>query len=236
MRIALIGYGKMGKAIEKIAGDAGHEVKYTIDHDDQLSSLQADQIDIAIEFTQPSSAYNNIVFCLENSIPVISGTTGWLGRLEKVKELCIERNGTFMYASNFSIGVNLFFELNEWLAGKMKNLSFNPSITEVHHTEKKDSPSGTAITLAEGLLKYDASRNTWINEETTDHQKLGIISHRKPNVPGTHTVSYSSDLESIEIKHAANDRSVFAKGAVKVAEWIHSRKGVFTMSDFINDN
>jgi len=236
MKIALIGYGKMGKAIEKIALEAGHEVLYKIDHNDPINDIDPNQIDVAIEFTQPSSAFNNLIFCLENGIPVISGTTGWLERMDEVVALCEKQDGTFLYASNYSIGVNLFFELNEWLAAKMKNLNFSSSITEVHHTEKKDSPSGTAITLAEGLLKHDSSKIDWINEETTDHQKLSIISERTPNVPGTHTVSYSSALESIEIKHTAHDRSVFAQGVVKVAEWIHTRKGVFTMSDFINDN
>jgi len=236
MNIALIGYGKMGKAIEQIASSKGHQVRFTIDTGDSLESLDPSQIDIAIEFTQPSSAYDNITYCLRHQIPVISGTTGWLDQLDQIEALCKKENGTFLYASNYSIGVNLFFELNEWLAAKMKKLSFSSQITEVHHTEKKDSPSGTAISLAQGMLKHDPSKTDWINEETTDHQKLSIISERKPNVPGTHTVSYSSQLESIEIKHTAHDRNVFAEGVVKVAEWIHPRKGVFTMSDFINDN
>ena len=236
MRIALIGYGKMGKAIEKIATDNGHDVVYKIDANDSIEVIDAAKVDVAIEFTQPNSAFNNLSYCMENGIPVISGTTGWLEKKTEIEEICRAKNGTFLYASNYSIGVNLFFELNEWLAEKMKSLYFSSSITEVHHTEKKDSPSGTAITIAEGMLKHNPTKNDWINEETTDHQKLSIISERKPNVPGTHTVSYSSELESIEIKHTAHDRSVFAQGVVKVAEWIHTRKGIFTMSDFINDN
>ena len=226
----------MGKAIEKIATDNGHDVVYKIDANDSIEVIDAAKVDVAIEFTQPNSAFNNLSYCMENGIPVISGTTGWLEKKTEIEEICRAKNGTFLYASNYSIGVNLFFELNEWLAEKMKSLYFSSSITEVHHTEKKDSPSGTAITIAEGMLKHNPTKNDWINEETTDHQKLSIISERKPNVPGTHTVSYSSELESIEIKHTAHDRSVFAQGVVKVAEWIHTRKGIFTMSDFINDN
>lgn len=234
MKIALIGYGKMGKAIEQIALRQNHRIVAKVERGDSIESLQGTTIDMAIEFTQPESAYQNLKYCLENGIPVISGTTGWLEQLNEIEELCRELNGTFLYASNFSVGVNLFFEMNEWLAAKMNALNFNVEMTEIHHTEKKDSPSGTAITLAEGILKHQTDKEGWINEKSTDHKKIGIVSERKPNVPGTHTVSYSSNLESIEITHTAHDRSVFAEGVVKVAEWIHTRKGVFTMSDFIN--
>ncbi len=235
MRIALIGYGKMGKAIEQIAMDKGHIVVYKIDHGDNLNQIDPEEIDIAIEFTQPDSAFNNLSFCLKNRIPVISGTTGWLDKMSLIEELCKETDGTFLYASNYSIGVNLFFELNEWLASKMQSLDFSSQIREIHHTEKKDSPSGTAISLADGIISH-SEKTDWINQKTTDGQKLSIISERKPNVPGTHTVTYTSDLESIEITHIAHDRNVFAEGVIKVAEWIHTRKGIFTMSDFINDN
>lgn len=226
----------MGKAIEKIASDSGHSIICTVAKDGDLNTLKGKQIELAIEFTQPESAFDNISFCLENNIPVISGTTGWMDKLDDIKRLCKSKNGTFLFASNFSVGVNLFFELNKWLASKMTQLGFSPSLEEIHHTEKKDSPSGTAITLAEGILSSYTSLNGWINEESADHKKLGIVSKREPNVPGTHIVSYSSPLESIEIKHTAHDRSVFAEGVVKVGEWIYTRKGVFTMSDFINDN
>ena len=236
MRIALIGYGKMGKTIEQIALTKGHEVVYKLDTHDSIEQIDASSVDIAIEFTQPDAAFRNPSHCLRHGIPVISGTTGWLDKRQEIEDLCRESDGTFLYASNFSIGVNLFFELNEWLAAKMKKLSFSSSITEVHHTEKKDSPSGTAITLAEGIMRHDHAKKTWINEESTDHQKISIVSERKPNVPGTHTVSYASELESIDIKHVAHDRSVFAQGVVDVAEWIHTRKGIFTLSDYINDN
>ncbi|MEM8939098.1 MAG: 4-hydroxy-tetrahydrodipicolinate reductase [Bacteroidota bacterium] len=233
MRIALIGYGKMGKAIEQVAICEGHEIIYKIDKEDSIYSIKSDKIDVAIEFTQPSAAFDNLYFCLDNHIPVISGTTGWLSKKVLIENLCLEKNGTFLYASNFSVGVNLFFELNEWLASKMKSLHFTPHITEVHHTEKKDSPSGTAISLAEGLFKH-SEKTDWINEKTTDHQKLSIISERKPNVPGIHSVCYTSELESIEITHKAHNRSVFAESAIKVAEWIYTKKGIYTMSDFIN--
>ena len=236
MRIALLGYGKMGKAIEAIAQSRGHETNFRFGASDSLTTLKKEEVDIAIEFTQPASAFKNIQYCLEEGIPVISGTTGWLAKLEEIQELCKEKNGTFLYASNFSIGVNLFFELNEWLAKKMAALNFEPEITEAHHTEKKDSPSGTAITLAEGILKFSQEKQGWINDKSADHKKITILSERIPNVPGTHSVSYSSPLESIEIKHTVHTRTVFAEGVIKVAEWIQTRKGVFTMSDFINDN
>ncbi|WP_436516709.1 4-hydroxy-tetrahydrodipicolinate reductase [Ekhidna sp. To15] len=236
MRIALIGYGKMGKAIERIAEESNHQISLIVKDSSDLSELTDTSIDIAIEFTQPESAFNNIVHCIKNDIPVISGTTGWIDKLPEVEKACKTHNGTFLYASNFSIGVNLFFELNKWLADKMAQLNFAPSIKEIHHTEKKDSPSGTAITLAEGILSSQPSIIEWINAESADHKKLGIVSERIPNVPGTHTVSYSSPLESIDITHTAHDRSVFAQGVVKVSEWIYQKKGVYTMSDFINDN
>lgn len=235
MRIALIGYGKMGKAIEKIALSQGHAIAVVIEEGSDLNKLAETKVDLAIEFTQPESAFNNISFCINNNIPVIVGTTGWLDQLADVEKLCEEKNGTFLYASNFSIGVNLFFEMNKWLADKIAQLNFTPSMKEIHHTEKKDSPSGTAITLAEGIMASYPSISEWINAESADHKKLGIVSERTPNVPGTHTVSYSSPLESIDITHTAHDRSVFAEGVVKVGEWIHQKKGVYTMSDFIND-
>lgn len=235
MNIALIGYGKMGKAIEREATSSGHTIVCIIQPGDEISDLQKSNVDLAVEFTQPESAFNNLSYCIKNNIPVISGTTGWLHKLSEIEKLCLSNNGTFLWASNFSIGVNLFFELNKWLAAKMAQLNFKPSILEVHHTEKKDSPSGTAITLADGIIGSNQTIEGWVNDESTDHKKLGIVSERKPNVPGTHTVSYSSSLESIDITHTAHDRSVFAQGVVKVGEWIYKKKGVYTMSDFINN-
>lgn len=226
----------MGKAIEQIALETDHKIVCTIASSKELSKLDNSLVDLAIEFTQPSSAFENLSYCIQHHIPVISGTTGWLDQLPKIEELCTKHDGTFLYASNFSIGVNLFFELNQWLAEKISKLGFQPSMKEIHHTEKKDSPSGTAITLAEGIIPSYPMLDGWINELSTNHKKLGIVSERLPNIPGTHSVSYSSSLESIEITHTAHDRSVFAQGVVKVGEWIYQKKGIFTMSDYINDN
>ena len=231
----MVGYGKMGKAIERLGLKDGVEFVEIIDQGDHIANLKDQDIDLAIEFTQPESAFDNIKFCLESNIKIISGTTGWLSRLPEIKKICADTNGTFLHAANFSVGVNVFFELNEWLAKKMAFLSFMPEIQEVHHTEKKDSPSGTAITLAEGTIKNYPDINSRINEKSTSHQKLGIISERKHNVPGTHTVTYSSNLETIKITHVAHNRDVFAEGVVKAAKWINSKSGFLTMSDFIND-
>ncbi|MBC6400131.1 MAG: 4-hydroxy-tetrahydrodipicolinate reductase [Ekhidna sp.] len=235
MKAALVGYGKMGKAIEQLGLKDGIEFTEIIDREGDISILKNQNIDLAIEFTQPEYAFENIKFCLESNIKVISGTTGWLSRLPEIKKICNDTHGTFLHASNFSVGVNLFFELNEWLAKKMAALDFTPEIREVHHTEKKDSPSGTAITLAEGTIKNYQEISSWINEKSTDHQKMGIISERKHNVTGTHTVTYSSKLEKIAITHEAQDRSVFAQGVIKAAKWVRSRSGFLTMSDFINN-
>ena len=231
----MVGYGKMGKAIEQLGLKDGIEFTEIIDREGDISILKNQNIDLAIEFTQPEYAFENIKFCLESNIKVISGTTGWLSRLPEIKKICNDTHGTFLHASNFSVGVNLFFELNEWLAKKMAALDFTPEIREVHHTEKKDSPSGTAITLAEGTIKNYQEISSWINEKSTDHQKMGIISERKHNVTGTHTVTYSSKLEKIAITHEAQDRSVFAQGVIKAAKWVRSRSGFLTMSDFINN-
>ena len=235
MRVGLLGYGKMGKALEQIALAKRFEITHVIKSPDQLEGLKENPPDVAIEFTQPKSAFQNIRFCIENAIPVISGTTGWLNHYKELATLCIQKDGTLLHSSNFSIGVNLFFELNEWLVERIARLNFNCKIEEVHHTEKIDSPSGTAIKLAEGIIDKNSEIASWTNKESTDHTKLGIISKRIPNVPGTHTVSYSSNLESINIQHVAHERNVFAEGAVMIAEWIKDKKGIFTMSDFINE-
>lgn len=235
MKIALIGFGKMGKAIEKIAISKGHQILYKVEDVASLDAITNDRPDVAIEFTQPESAFQNLQFCLENDIPVISGTTGWLDRYSEIEQICKDKNGTLLHSSNFSIGVNLFFELNEWLAKRMNGLPFRSEMEEIHHTEKKDSPSGTAVKLFEGIQKVNPNISDWINEESTDQTKIGIVSKRIPDVPGTHTVSYSSPLESISIQHTAHGRSVFADGALMVAQWIKDKKGVFTMSDFIKE-
>ncbi len=240
MNIMIIGYGKMGKTIEGIARERGHTVVAKIDvenREDALQNLDTSQVQAAIEFTQPDAAPHNIRFCLKNAIPVVSGTTGWMKEKPAIEDYCIEQNGTFFYASNFSIGVNIFFKLNEFLAGIMKNYpDYAPEIEEIHHTQKKDAPSGTAITLAEGMLKQLPKKNDWHLQgrsvENPD-QNIPITSVREGSVPGTHTVSYRSGIDDIEIKHQAHGREGFALGAVLVAEWIKNKKGILGMDDFI---
>lgn len=239
MRIALIGYGKMGKSIESIGKARGHEISYIIDQNNQeeIADISPDNTDIAIEFSQPDSAYQNIITLLSNGVKTIAGTTGWLDKYQNVVDLCNEKNGTFLYASNFSIGVNLFFELNEWLARKMAMLEgYDVSMEEIHHIHKKDAPSGTAITLAEGIMNSNNAVGSWINEPTTDKNKVGIVSKRAGEVPGTHSIRYDSPLESIEITHIAHDRKVFAEGVIKVAEWATNETGVLSIKDFLNQD
>lgn len=236
MNIAIIGYGKMGKTIESIAIARDHTILVRVDKDDELPNLINKPIDIAIEFSQPDTGFQNVKYCIENNIPVISGTTGWTDKYEEITQLCQSVGGTFMYASNFSISVNLFFELNKWLADRLKHYDYKVSLEEIHHTEKKDTPSGTAITLAEGIIENNDQYKSWTNENLTDKTKIPIVSKREANYPGTHSVTYSSPLETISINHTANNRKIFAEGAVLVAEWIKGKKGVFTMSDFIQNN
>lgn len=236
MKILILGYGKMGKAIEEIAEDRGHTIshKININNTQALKFIDSKQIDVAIEFSQPDAAFDNLKFCLENNIPVVCGTTGWLKRKPEIENICKEKNGSFFYASNFSLGVNLFFRLNEILAEMMaQHPNYAPIITETHHTEKLDAPSGTAISIADGILKYHSSKKQWINEPSDEKDVLSIISRREPNVPGTHVVKYTSDMDDIEIIHRAKNRTGFALGAVLVAEWIRDKKGVFSMNDFM---
>lgn len=236
MRIAIVGYGKMGKAIESIAKNRNHIVSYIIDQDNRsdLAKITSDNTDIAVEFSQPSSAFENIQTLISNGVKTIAGTTGWLDRYDEITGLCNSKKGTFLYASNFSIGVNLFFELNEWLAKKMNGLEgFYPAMEEIHHTEKKDAPSGTAISLARGIIQNSSGIEKWVNKASNSENEIGIISLREPNVPGTHTVKYSSPLEIIEIKHTALDRKVFAEGVIKVAEWATNQIGILSIKDFL---
>lgn len=235
MNIAIVGYGKMGKAIESIATSRGHQISHIIDQDNQddLKKILPANTDVAIEFSQPSSAFENIRKLVSNGVTTLAGTTGWLDRYDEIVDLCHAKNGTFLYASNFSIGVNLFFELNEWLAKKMNGLDFKVSMEEVHHTEKKDAPSGTAISLAEGIIKNISGVEKWVNEATEAKDLVGIVSLREAGVPGTHTVTYTSPLETIEIKHTAHDRKVFAEGVVKVAEWAADQTGILSIKDFL---
>lgn len=236
MRILILGYGKMGKAIEEIAEDRGHTIAYkiNINNTQALKFIDSSEIDVAIEFSQPDAAFDNISYCLNNNIPVVIGTTGWLDRKSETEELCQKNNGTLFYASNFSPGVNLFFKLNELLAQMMEQQQgYKSELTEIHHTEKLDSPSGTAITLAEGLINNLAEKTTWTNEPSEEDSVVPVISKREPNVPGTHIIKYFSDVDEIEIKHTAKSRTGFALGAVLVAEWILNKKGILSMKEFM---
>ncbi|MDN3619344.1 4-hydroxy-tetrahydrodipicolinate reductase [Polaribacter undariae] len=231
MKIALLGYGRMGKEIEKIALSRGHEIVIKKDVDDVIDITLAD---VAIDFSVPSSAYNNITNCINNNVPVISGTTGWLDKYEDAVALCKEKKSAFIYASNFSLGVNIFFELNKQLAKMMSSLEdYNISMEEIHHTKKLDAPSGTAITLAEGIIE-NSSKNNWELDEKTSEENIPIVAKRIPEIPGTHTVWYDSEVDSIEIKHTAHSRKGFALGAVVAAEWIVGKQGVFSMKDVLN--
>ncbi|QXP52218.1 4-hydroxy-tetrahydrodipicolinate reductase [Cellulophaga sp. HaHa_2_95] len=231
MKIALFGYGKMGKMIEALALKKNHTIVAKIDND--TTEIDFSSFDVAIDFSQPSSAFNNIKMCLENNTPIISGTTGWLDRYEEAVILCNENNGAFIYASNFSLGVNLFFELNNYLAKMMANLrDYNVSLEEIHHTQKLDAPSGTAITLAESIIK-NTSYTGWELDANKDHI-LPIKAIREASVPGTHSVTYGSTVDSIEIKHTAHNREGFALGALTAAEWIVGKHGVFSMKDVLH--
>ncbi len=230
MKIALLGYGKMGKVIERIALERGHEIVLKKDQDTSFDGLK--NADVAIDFSVPNSAVANISECLINGIPVISGTTGWLTNYPKMVQLCEEKNGSFIYGSNFSLGVNVFFELNEYLAKMMANLKqYNVSMEEIHHTQKLDAPSGTAITLADGIIKNTNYANWTL--ETPISNEIHIDVKRIENVPGTHSVFYDSEVDQIEIKHTAHSREGFAFGAVIAAEWLVGKKGVYTMKDVL---
>lgn len=231
MKIALLGYGRMGQEIEKIATSRGHEIVIRKDAGDSIDITKAD---VAIDFSIPTSAFENISNCLENNVPVISGTTGWLEKYTEAVNLCKEKKGAFIYASNFSVGVNIFFELNKQLTKMMSNLEdYNISMEEIHHTKKLDAPSGTAITLAEGIIENTSKENWKLGTEISEIN-IPIEAKRIPDVPGTHTVWYSSEVDTIEIKHTAHNRKGFALGAVIAAEWIIGKIGVFTMKDVLN--
>ncbi|MEO8415203.1 MAG: 4-hydroxy-tetrahydrodipicolinate reductase [Ginsengibacter sp.] len=237
MNIALVGYGKMGKAIEEIALQKGHAIVLRI-HDQNLEELTIENLqkaDVAIEFTSPQSAVENIILCFKAGVPVVCGTTGWLAQIDMVKQKCKETNGSFLYASNFSIGVNIFFELNKKLAELMKQqLNYNVSLEEIHHTEKRDAPSGTAITLAEEIIEVSTTKNKWVNNISIAPGELSIISKRIDPAAGTHSVKYTSDVDDIEIIHTARNRKGFAAGALLAAEFIHDKKGIFNMKDVLN--
>lgn len=230
MKIALFGYGRMGKMIEEIALKRGHTIISKIDLD--TTDIDYSVMDVAIDFSMPNAAFENISGCLKNQVPVISGTTGWLDAYDQAVEICQDHKGAFIYASNFSLGVNVFFELNSYLAEMMKNLKdYRVTMEEIHHTKKLDAPSGTAITLAEGILdKTDYT--DWKLHEAAENE-IPITSKRIDEVPGTHTVAYTSAIDSIHLKHTAHNREGFALGAVVAAEWIIGKTGIFTMKDVL---
>ncbi|WP_282079344.1 4-hydroxy-tetrahydrodipicolinate reductase [Aquimarina algiphila] len=230
MKIALLGYGKMGKTIEKIATERGHTIILKVDKEDTTYDLS--EADVAIDFSIPTAAVNNITNCFNAGVPVVSGTTGWLDHYEAMVALCKEKKGGFIYASNYSLGVNLFFELNRKLAKMMAPLEgYNIAMEEIHHTEKLDAPSGTAITLAEGIIE-NTDKTEW-QLDNGGKNIIPIIAKRIDKVPGTHTVNYTSEVDDIEIKHTAHNRNGFALGAVVAAEWLTDKTGVFSMKDVL---
>src|ERR1035437_2917079 len=234
MNIALIGYGRMGHEIESIAIKRGHFVKLIVDHNNEndINKVNLNGIDVAIEFSSPAAAFNNICKCLNEKIPVVSGTTGWLERYNDVVAVCNRNKTAFIHSSNFSIGVNLLFRLNTELAKQMARYhAYNVSIEEIHHTKKLDAPSGTALTLAGGIIEQHSEYKNWCFEKDKTNDCVPIRSIRVGQVPGTHTITWDSDIDTISLRHEAKNRKGFALGAVVAAEFIHSRKGVFTMNE-----
>lgn len=236
MNIALIGYGRMGRAVEKAALERGHGIVLRVDlgNDSDLNEASAKGIDVAVEFTGPESAFGNVMRCLALGVPVVCGSTGWLDRYDLAVAECDARGGSFLYASNFSVGVNILFSLNRHLARLMAGRpEYTACITEVHHTQKKDAPSGTALSLAQQILEEIPDINAWVEGDTRDRESLGIVSERRDPFPGLHRVSYRSSIDDIEIVHNAHSREGFALGAVLAAEYIARRKGVFGMSEVL---
>ena len=238
MRIVLLGYGKMGKEIEKIAIDRKHEIVLKVDETNANTITKEDlkKGDVAIEFSTPHTVVNNIYKCLDAQLPIVVGTTGWYEQFEKIKNDCASKKSSLFYATNFSIGVNLFFKVNKYLAELMNNYpDYNVSMEEIHHTEKKDAPSGTAVKTAEVILNELHRKNNWTLNSKASELDLLIVAKREPNVPGTHTVSYKSNVDCIQITHEAYNRKGFAEGAIMAANWLYGRQGVFQMSDMLNE-
>lgn len=236
MKLALLGYGKMGRAIEKLATEAGDEVVMRIDVDNK-EALTAENIrraDVAIEFSHPEVAYSHIHFCLQQGVPIVSGTTGWLERLSEIEALCREKQGAFFYASNFSVGVNLFFAANRYLARLMNHWpAFDVGVSEWHHRFKQDAPSGTALTMVEDILAEVERKENWVPGPTTHPSELGVISGRLGHIPGTHTVQYESEVDTIILQHTARSREGFAQGALQAARWLVGKQGMFGMADLL---
>ncbi|QRQ99600.1 4-hydroxy-tetrahydrodipicolinate reductase [Dyadobacter sandarakinus] len=237
MKILLLGYGKMGKTIERIAEERGHTIVGRIDLSNRgdMDVLSTPDVDVAIEFSAPEAAYDNITYCLKKGWAVVSGTTGWLEHRTEIEELCRAQNGAFFYASNYSIGVNLFFRLNRQLARLMEGRGYEPSMTEIHHIHKLDAPSGTAITLAEGIAAMSESVDGWKLAPEEAEGYITIKAEREGEVPGTHIIRYESEVDTIEISHTAHNRNGFALGAVVAAEWLPGRYGVFGMDDLLKN-
>lgn len=237
MKIAIIGYGKMGKEIGKVALERGHEVvlKISSENKNDFTFDNLKKVDVAIEFTNPDLAVNNINVCLDSNTPIIVGTTGWYDKFDEVRECVVQNDGSLLHATNCSIGVNLFFKLNKSLAQMMNkyNNDYKVKLEETHHTQKLDAPSGTAITLAEGIIDNNDDKDLWVKGDAHSHNQLSVVSHRVENVPGTHQINYSSEIDDIEIKHTAHNRKGFAMGAVIAAEYIVNKKGIFTMEDVL---
>lgn len=244
MKIALLGYGKMGQIIERFALERGHEVVLKINSTNQedLNVANLSKADVAIDFSIPDAAIGNIYLCFEANVPIVVGSTGWYGQLQEVKNECLSSNNTLLYGSNFSIGVNIFFHINQVLAKVMNNYpAYDVQVEEIHHTQKLDSPSGTAMTIAEGIIEELDSKKEWVNElvgnpfdEVIKKEQVLIESHRIENVPGTHTVVYSSEVDDIEIKHTAHNRAGFALGAIVAAEWLQNKQGFYNIADIFN--
>ncbi len=239
MNILLLGYGKMGKIIGELAESRGHSIagKINIDNREDLNNLDPKKVDVAIEFSQPEAAFENISWAINHNIPTVVGTTGWLEKKSDIEQLTLNKNGSFFYASNFSIGVNIFFKVNEFLSKLMNEVDgYQVSLEEIHHTAKKDAPSGTAITLAEGIIKNLNSKNSWNlkGDQDPSDDSVEITSKRIDPAPGTHIIKYKSPIDDLEISHTAHSREGFALGAVLVAEWIQNKKGVLSMDDFLS--
>lgn len=237
MKIALLGYGKMGKAIEEIALQKGHEIvcRIGIENLEDKTMENISKADVVIEFTGPESAFENIKFCLDTGVPVVSGSTGWLSRFAEISDYCQKLNGGFLYASNFSVGVNIFFALNRKLASLMKgHPEYEVALTEIHHTQKLDAPSGTAITLAEQVLENLEEKKRWVNHPSQNREDLVIVSERIDPAPGTHTINYHSEIDDITITHTAHSRKGFASGAVLAAEFLAKKgSGIYSMSEVL---
>ncbi len=239
MRVALFGYGKMGKEIEAVLLEKGHSVSLKVNSNTHLNDLDFSTTDVVIEFSTPQTAKSNIEFCLKNDLPIVVGTTGWYDHLDELSDLCQSKNGALLYGTNFSIGVNIFFKVNEYLANIMNHFKdYKCEVKEIHHTEKLDAPSGTGITIAQQIINQIDGYEQWENvtfDKVSNNKVLPLASERLPNVPGTHIVKYENTIDKIELTHTAHNRKGFALGSVLAAEWLLNKKGIYEMKDVFND-